>query len=152
MRQSRKLSRVLLLGAVLLSLPAAAQTTIGGTPGPVNPNAYLQLGDSLDNVTGVPKATKGLLLPRVALTATNAATPLDAHVAGMTVYNTAATGDVTPGYYYNDGTQWVRLASASNDWHIDGNEGTTPGTHFLGTTDNPSSKNVMSCCPSCLYG
>jgi len=56
---------------------------------------------------------KGLLLPRVALSATNLATPLTAHIAGMTVYNTNSAGtapnDVTPGYYYNDGAKWVKL-------------------------------------------
>jgi hypothetical protein len=59
---------------------------------------------------------KGLLQPRVALTATNAAAPLAAHVAGMRVYNTATAGtapnNVTPGEYYNDGTKWVRVATA----------------------------------------
>src|SRR5690606_15627145 len=39
---------------------------------------------------------------------------------GMTVYNTANTtateGEtaVTPGYYYNDGTQWVRIANTDD--------------------------------------
>jgi hypothetical protein len=58
---------------------------------------------------------RGILLPRVALSATNLAAPLTAHVEGMTVYNTAYAGtapnDVTPGWYYNDGTKWVRLQS-----------------------------------------
>ena len=31
----------------------------------------------------------------------------------MLVYNTATVGDVTPGFYYWDGTQWVRLATGS---------------------------------------
>ena len=57
---------------------------------------------------------KGMLLPRVALTATNAAAPLTAFVEGMTVYNTATVSDVTPGYYYSDGSAWVRLSSDMN--------------------------------------
>lgn len=56
---------------------------------------------------------KGLRMPRVALTATNLAAPLSAHVAGMTVYNTQISGtapyDVIPGFYYNDGTAWHRI-------------------------------------------
>jgi len=52
-------------------------------------------------------ANKGLLIPRVALTGTTSASPLAAHVAGMIVYNTATTGDVTPGFYYDNGTRWV---------------------------------------------
>ncbi len=51
---------------------------------------------------------KGVLLPRIALTGTSGSNPLPAHVAGMIVYNTATTGDVTPGLYYDDGTRWVK--------------------------------------------
>ncbi|GAA4457510.1 phage tail protein [Rurimicrobium arvi] len=58
---------------------------------------------------------RGLLLPRIALTATNSASPLSAHVQGMAVYNTATAGSgstaVIPGYYINDGTKWIRLIS-----------------------------------------
>jgi hypothetical protein len=52
-------------------------------------------------------STKGFLLPRVALVATTNFLPLAAHVAGMVIYNTAATGDVSPGLYFNDGTKWI---------------------------------------------
>lgn len=67
---------------------------------------------------------KGFLMPRVALSATNSVVPFNsdasitndatgmAKLAGMTVYNTAnttGTGRVTPGYYYNNGTKWVKL-------------------------------------------
>jgi hypothetical protein len=34
---------------------------------------------------------------------------MTAHVAGMLIYNTATVGDVTPGFYFNNGTKWVRL-------------------------------------------
>ncbi len=87
-----------------------AQMKIGGVPGAANPSAYLQLGDS----TG---ATKGFLMPRIALTATNTAAPLSAHVAGMLIYNTATAGtgiySVSPGIYYNDGTRWVGMPYVS---------------------------------------
>ena len=49
----------------------------------------------------------GLLIPRIALTGRANAAPLTAKVAGMIVYNTAAIADVTPGFYYNDGTNWI---------------------------------------------
>jgi hypothetical protein len=124
-----------LLFAGLQLHSAHAQQKIGGAVGAADANAYLQLGDA----TG---AKKGLLLSRVALTATNAAGPLTAHVAGMVVYNTATAGTgataVTPGYYYNDGTQWVRIA-ATNDiaakaWLPGGNKNGALQT--LGTNDN----------------
>jgi hypothetical protein len=46
---------------------------------------------------------------------TNLVSPLTAHIAGMVVYNTATAGSgttaVSPGFYYNNGTEWVRLAA-----------------------------------------
>ncbi|MDP2687674.1 MAG: hypothetical protein Q8O62_10665 [Aequorivita sp.] len=108
-----------------------------GTTNP-NPNALLDLDAST--------TPGGLLLPRVALTATNSFSPLTMNVAGMAVYNTATAGvspnNVTPGYYYNDGAKWVRIAAASvssSDWTVTGNAGTVAGTgvgqNYLGTTD-----------------
>jgi hypothetical protein len=87
-----------------VSSPVAAQVGIGLA----SPNSNAMLDVSSTN--------KGLLLPRVALTATNNPSPLSAHVAGMTVYNTAtnnsvATNPVYPGEYYNDGSQWQRAAA-----------------------------------------
>ncbi|HLN72870.1 MAG TPA: hypothetical protein VK205_06225 [Prolixibacteraceae bacterium] len=52
---------------------------------------------------------KGFLISRVALTAVSNSAPLSAHVAGMIVYNTVTTADVTEGLYYNDGTKWVPI-------------------------------------------
>jgi len=69
-----------------------------------------------DALVDMQSNTKGMLLPRVALTATNSAGPLSAFTAGMIVYNTATAGSgataVAPGYYYCDGTQWTRVGAA----------------------------------------
>lgn len=114
----------------LLVSNAFAQVGIGTT----NPNSNAKL-----DITSTVAEPGGLLLPRLALTGTANTAPLAAHVAGMTVYNTATAGDVTPGYYYNDGSQWVRIAAASvpsNDWTILGNSGLNANNNFLGTTDN----------------
>ncbi len=85
-----------LLAAVLLQ-SVNAQMSVGTSAAP-NANAVLDLVSS----------NQGLLLPRVALTSTTAYAPLSAWVAGMQVYNTATTSDVTPGVYYCDGSKWVR--------------------------------------------
>src|SRR5690554_5897181 len=80
---------------------------VGDNPLIINENAVLDVQSS----------NKGLLLPRLELTATDNFAPLTAHVQGMTVYNTATAGSgttaVTPGYYYNDGNKWVRIADAA---------------------------------------
>lgn len=58
--------------------------------------------------------SKGLLIPRLALMGTTSVSPLAAHVAGMVVYNTASTADVTPGFYFNNGTRWVHGLPKAN--------------------------------------
>lgn len=56
---------------------------------------------------------KGVLIPRVALTATNSASPITSPTTSLLVYNTATAGtkprDVYPGFYYWDGNGWARL-------------------------------------------
>jgi hypothetical protein len=84
--------------------------------------------------------TDGLLIPRVALIASNSALPLTTPTISEMVYNTATAGispnDVVPGYYFWNGTIWVSIANGSMDnWKLTGNAGTTTGTNFLGTTD-----------------
>jgi len=77
--------------------------TVSGTSVLPDSNAVLDLESN----------TKGLLVPRVTLTATNNPSPLTAHKAGMLIYNTATAGTgataVSPSFYYNDGTQWVKM-------------------------------------------
>ena len=93
---------------ILMTYNISGQIKIGDNPNTINSNSILEL-ESIN---------KGLLLPRVALTATTASSPLSSHTAGMSIYNTATTGDVTPGYYYNDGTQWVKIGGFKNEpWY-----------------------------------
>jgi len=82
-----------------------AQVGIGNTS--PNSDALLEVGDGTD--------TGGVILPRVALTATDNFSPMSAHIQGMSVYNTAINGTgytaVSPGQYYNNGTNWKRVGS-----------------------------------------
>ncbi|MFV0390275.1 MAG: hypothetical protein ACK5KP_00040, partial [Paludibacteraceae bacterium] len=112
----------------LFSNELQAQVTIGSNAEP-DANAVLDLRNAAD----ANASTKGLLLPRVVLTSTTSFAPLTAHVAGMTVYNTATAGDVTPGYYYNDGSKWVRIAdSATEPWYnVATNTGATTNTQNI---------------------
>jgi hypothetical protein len=60
------------------------------------------------------KATdKGVLIPRVALTATNTAAPVTSPATSLMVYNTNTAGDVTPGYYFWNGSAWVRVQTGT---------------------------------------
>jgi hypothetical protein len=123
MKKQITIGFLILIGAI-----TRTQAQVGMMTNTPNNNATLDL--NMANGTN----TKGLLLPKVALTALGDASPLKAHTAGMHVYNTAtgATG-ITPGEYYNDGTQWLRLQT--NAWELNTNSGTDPTKHFAGTTD-----------------
>ena len=98
------MKKIFLTLTLAVGIMTSAQVRIGGTGTSVDANAILELQSS----------TKGLLFPKVALTGTANVAPLSAHVAGMTVYNTATAGDVTPGLYANSGTAWVSLGSSAN--------------------------------------
>lgn len=96
------------LGSINLVSAQVTQQKIGDNPTIINPNAALEIQTT----------NKGLLLPRLNLESTSSFSPLSSHVEGMTVYNKATAGtapnNVTPGYYYNDGTKWVRLATGTD--------------------------------------
>ena len=110
---------------------------INGTGTNAHASALLDVDDAGTN-------NKGLLIPRIPLTAINVAAPVTSPANSLLVYNTASastgTNAVTPGYYYWDGTKWVRFAysasgSSANAWTILGNTNTNPTVNFLGTTD-----------------
>ncbi|MFZ4772151.1 MAG: hypothetical protein ACOYLO_18350 [Ferruginibacter sp.] len=70
----------------------------------------------------VKSTSKGFMPPRVALTGTNVSSPVTSPSLGLLVYNTATTNlgtvyDVTPGYYYNAGTDvnpnWVQVVNST---------------------------------------
>lgn len=117
------------LFTLFLSFTTIAQVGIGNTS--PNANSLLEIGNGTD--------TKGVLLPRVSLTGTNNPSPLSVDVEGMIVYNTNTNGTgataVSSGFYFNNGSDWVRLAN-NDDWKLTGNAGTVAGTNFIGTTDS----------------
>jgi hypothetical protein len=99
-----------------------AQTGIGTTT--PSPSAKLEVASS----------NQGFLPPRIALTATNAASPVTSPATGLLVYNTATTGtppnNVAPGYYYWNGSAWVAVLSTITTSSISGNGTTTTLTNF----------------------
>jgi len=92
-------------------------------------------------VVDMTATNKGVLLPRVALTATTVAAPVSAPATNLVVFNTATAGDVTPGLYFWTGTVWKRQMAkgdTGNDWQRTGNAGTNPSVNALGTNDAQS--------------
>jgi len=97
-------------------LPAllVAWVLLGSRPAPA------QISINLDGSAPAPSAAldvhmpgKGLLPPRLALSALNLAAPVTSPATGLVVYNTASAGaapnHVVPGYYYWNGSAWVSL-------------------------------------------
>jgi hypothetical protein len=117
------MKKIFLTLTLAVGIMASAQVRIGGTGTSVDANAILELQSS----------TKGLLFPKVELTGTANVAPLSAHVAGMTVYNTATAGEVTPGLYANSGTAWVKLGATATTTSVVLNTSTT--YTVLGTED-----------------
>ena len=97
--------------------------------------AQVGIGTVLPDATlDIVSSTDGLLIPRISLTSTTSALPLTLPTISELVYNVASVADVTPGYYYWDGSKWVRLAAGiTNDWSVLGNTGIIDGTNFIGT-------------------
>ncbi len=108
--------------------------------GSINSSAQVGIGTTSPLAAfDITSTTEGLLIPRVALSATNMATVLTPTVSEL-VYNTftSALGpnQVAPGYYYWNGTIWVPISTGSlAAWSLTGNSGTSATTNFIGTTD-----------------
>ncbi len=72
-------------------------------------------------VLDVKSGNKGMLVPRVALTAINVAAPITAPADALLIYNTATAGTgesaVSPGFYYwNTSTmRWTAIATRTSD-------------------------------------
>ncbi|APA90793.1 hypothetical protein HMPREF9714_02754 [Myroides odoratimimus CCUG 12901] len=61
----------------------------------------------------IQSSKRGLLIPRVELVETTNQEPITKPETSLMVYNQATANDVTPGYYYWDGTKWARFAKQS---------------------------------------
>lgn len=114
-RKKESLKVILLVAMVIVvTFPINAQVTIGSGDPPHNES----LLDLKQNSTG--HSSKGFLLPRVNLKATDDPTPLSEHVEGMFVYNLATSEagakTVKPGIYYNTGKKWEKANSLFTNW------------------------------------
>ncbi|MCT4581853.1 MAG: hypothetical protein N4A35_10580 [Flavobacteriales bacterium] len=111
------------------------------------------------SILDISSTSQGVLVPRVALTSTTDATTItNGNVLSLLVFNTATIADVTPGYYYWNGTTWQTLggdadADPSNeiqDLQLSGNNLTitnngTPTTIDLSSyLDNTDTQDIDS--------
>jgi hypothetical protein len=120
------------LFGIFISISSFAQTGIGTT----TPNASAKLDVSASD--------KGFLPPRVALTASNAASPITSPANGLLIYNTATAGtspnNVIPGYYFWNGSAWINMIGSTTSSTITGN-GTTSTIANFGSVINEQTSN-----------
>lgn len=83
-------------------------------------NVAINADASLPNnsaMLDVKSTSKGMLIPRVALTGTADITTVPSPATSLMVYNTTAAGSgataVVAGYYYWNGTAWVRMVAST---------------------------------------
>lgn len=125
---------------IVLTLLAAAPTLLAAQNVGINATGAAPAAPAMLDVAA---ADRGVLVPRVALSAINNNAPIGAGVVqSLLVFNTATAGAgvnaVTPGYYYWSGAPanvWIRFAGDGDAWRTTGNAGTIAGTNFIGTTD-----------------
>lgn len=110
-------------------------------------NAQVGVGTTApEGELDVVSSRHGVVFPRIPLISRNVSPPVlnpqgGLLAIGTLVYNTATNGpspyQVSPGYYFWDGSEWVALdGNGGRDWSLLGNAGTNPAINFLGTTDN----------------
>ncbi len=99
---------------LIISLILVMQGVIIGQSVSINDDGSLP---NTSAILDVKSASKGMLPPRVALTTTISGSPITDPAASLLVYNTATAGifpsNVTPGYYYWSGSEWLRFTNES---------------------------------------
>lgn len=122
MSPTYKFNTVALFTALLFSFILNATAQVGiNTTNPAN-------GALLD----VFSPDKGMLIPRVELTGTDDTTTITPATVGLLVYNTDIAGaiavQVTPGFYYWSGSQWLRFYNRGYGIKYDQTSQTTAST------------------------
>jgi hypothetical protein len=129
--------KIITLLILLISVSMAhAQTGIGTT----TPNASAKLDVSASD--------KGFLPPRIALTASNVASPITSPANGLLVYNTATAGtspnNVIPGYYFWNGSAWINMIGSTTASTITGNGTTSTLSNFSSVMNDQTSSYTLS--------
>ncbi len=99
----KKLRTLFLALAMIATYSISAQVSINTDGSSAAESAMLEVKSS----------DKGMLIPRVALTGTTDVTTISSPAESLMVYNTATAGDVTPGFYYWNGTAWEAIGGSS---------------------------------------
>ena len=117
------------------ALVGTAQVGIGTS----NPSSSAQLE--------VNSSSKGFLPPRVTLTGTSDVSTIASPATGLLVYNTNTAGsspsNVTPGFYYYDGSKWQRIINQQPDATVEFDKATPTTNGVVFTPNTPASKEYI---------
>jgi trimeric autotransporter adhesin len=94
---------------------------------------------SASSMLEIKSTNSGLLIPRINLTSSTDNTTIASPATSLLVYNTSSSADLTPGFYYWDGS-WKALSgsvappvSGGNSWNLSGNN--TVAADYMGTNN-----------------
>lgn len=128
-----KLKLIIFLILIFPSAKTLAQVGINTT----SPNAQLDIRSSNQ---AVPTNSDGILIPKIdTFPGTNPTVSQQGMLVYLTTTATFLSTSRTPGFYFwdNGTSNWIGIqTSATVNWNVLGNSGTSATTNFLGTTDN----------------
>ncbi len=120
--------RIIFFFSLLLFQIASGQVGIGTTT-PAN-GALLDISSS----------NKGLLIPRVTLTGINDNSTISPATVGLLVFNTtdanSGANAIYEGFYYWNGTIWVKLSVGNDDTNIYNSDGTLTADRIVNLDEN----------------
>jgi len=130
--------RYFLAIAMTLCFVRSGMAQVGiGTSGTVDASAKLQ----------VDATNKGFLPPRVNLTGTTDVSTIASPATGLMVFNLATAGtapnNVTPGFYYYDGSKWQRVINQQPDATVEFDQLTPTTGGVVFTPNTPQSKDYV---------
>lgn len=112
--------------------------------------AQVGIGTATPNASAVLDLTatnKGFLPTRVSLTGTSDVTTIASPAIGLLIYNTSTAGaspsNVTPGFYYYDGSKWQRIINQQPDATIDFDKATPTTSGVVFTPNTQASKDYV---------
>lgn len=131
----------LLFAGTLLSLSSQSQSGVGINPAGNPAHSSAGLDVDFNN--------KGLLIPRVALVSSFDVSTISSPATSLLVYNTATSGDVTPGFYFFSGSTWQRIQTGAGGGG-GGSDWTTSGS-YTWLTNTGASVGIGTSSPSSSY-
>jgi len=103
--------KIILIGTIVFGSVLCQAQTVG-----INSTGAVPATSAMLDVSSV---NKGVLIPRVDITDLSTAAPVSSPVSSLLVYNVNTT--TGKGYYYWDGTKWVKLvdtnSNSDEDWY-----------------------------------